>query len=89
MCIRLEGSLLLTDNLLQIRNHGLHLAVLFDHLGHLFAGVDDRGMIAAERVADARQGEPGHLARQIHGDMARDGDLLLAGAAAQQFCADA
>ena len=45
---------LLGDNLLEFGDDRLHLAVLFDHLGHLFAGVDDRGMVAAERVADAR-----------------------------------
>ena len=38
-------------------------------------------MIAAEGVADARQAQPGHLARQIDGDVARQRDFLLAGIA--------
>ena len=74
--------LLFGNDLLEIGNHRLHLCALFDHLGHLLAGVDDRGMIAAKGVADARQGEAGHLAREIHSHMARQGNLLLAGIAA-------
>ena len=57
-----SGRLFFGDDLLEIGNDRLHLAALFDHLGHLVAGVDDRGMIAAKGVADARQRKARHLA---------------------------
>ena len=46
-------------------------------------------MVAAECVADARQGEAGHFAREVHRHVARQRDLLFAGVAAQHGAAQA
>ena len=50
----------------------------------LVDGVDDGGVVtAAEARADLRQRGLGEIARQVHGDLARVGDLLRAAVAAQ------
>ena len=86
---RAPTYLFLGDDLFQIGNRALHIRRGIEHLGHLVAGIDDRRVIAAEGVADARQAQPGHLARQIDGDVARQRDFLLAGIAAQHVRAQA
>src|SRR6476469_10617745 len=60
------------------------LAVFFQQARDLVDAVQHRGVVAAAELgADLRQRRIGQFAAQIHGDVARVGDRLLAAVAAQ------
>src|SRR5438046_1111817 len=53
------------------------LAALGDLVTDLLVGVHDRGVVAAaEGLPDAREGQVGQLAAEVHGDLARLGVRL-------------
>src|SRR5690606_21513710 len=54
-----------------------HAAVLVHHVVHGLAGVDDGAVIApAEGIADVLKRVLGQRAGEIHGDLARNGDVV-------------
>ena len=66
-----------------ILDHLCDLGFGFQEILDTLDGVEDGGVVAvAKHLTDLRQGQVGHLAGEVHGDVARRDDLAAAGRAA-------
>ena len=57
--------------------------------GDALVGVDNCGVVAAEAAADLGEADVGQLAREVHGDLAGEGDLGAAVAGEQAVAGEA
>src|ERR671914_341905 len=74
-----RGSTLAFDLVGDLVYLGEGVAVAVDEVAYLRGSVHHRGVVAAaERLPYLRQGLIGELAREVHGDLARVGEVLRA-----------